>query len=52
MASSSTFRYVSLFLLLGMFGLTHLAVAHVLTEDDEYNGMFIPKGSTILANST
>jgi len=29
---------------------TPLGVAHYLTEDDEYNGYRIPKGSTILAN--
>ena len=29
---------------------TPLGVAHCLTEDDEYNGYRIPKGSTILPN--
>ena len=42
--------YISLFLSLGMFGLTHLAVAHVLTEDDEYNGYLIPAGTIVYPN--
>jgi cytochrome P450 len=29
---------------------TPLGVAHCLTEDDEYNGYRIPKGSTVLPN--
>jgi cytochrome P450 len=29
---------------------TPMAVPHRVTEDDEYNGFRIPKGSTIIAN--
>ena len=28
-----------------------VGVAHSVMEDDVYNGMFIPKGATIIANS-
>ena len=28
-----------------------LAVSHSSTEDDEYNGYFIPKGTSVLANA-
>ena len=27
------------------------ATAHALSEDDEYDGYFIPKGATIVANA-
>jgi hypothetical protein len=55
METRLTVRCVNFILVMGLFSLmlcdTSTAIAHSSTENDEYRGYFIPKGSIVIGNS-